>query len=266
MKAAIFVNFSKDGAQKIFKDVKKQLKKLKIEFFENDPNAYKKCDVVLIIGGDGTIIHHAKMAAYCDKPVIGINAGRIGFLSSIEKWELQKLSCLISGDYTVEKRMLIKVEYDNNTYRCLNDAVISKSFASRMLDIDVELKCGSMSSRADGLIAATPTGSTAYSLSAGGPLVEPDLPAIILTPICSQWSSSKSIVLSSNNAVKIGVRSPENTQAMLSIDGENAIEVENDKQVIISQDNQYFVKFIKISDNGFYDVFAQKQKSGDTND
>ena len=135
-----------------------------------------------------------------------------------------------------------------------------------MLDIDVELNCGSMSSRADGLIAATPTGSTAYSLSAGGPLVEPDLPAIILTPICSQWSSAKSIVLSSNNAVKIGVRSPENTQAMLSIDGENAIEVKNDKQVIISQDNQYFVKFIKISNNGFYDVFAQKQKSGDTND
>ena len=97
-------------------------------------------------------------------------------------------------------------------------------------------------------------------------MVEPDLPAIILTPICSQWSSAKSIVLSSNNAVKIGVRSPENTQAMLSIDGENAIEVKNDKQVIISQDNQYFVKFIKISNSGFYDVFAQKQKSGDTND
>lgn len=266
MKAAVFVNYSKDDAEAIFKKVKKQFKKLNIEIFENDPNSYNKCDAVVIIGGDGTIIHHAKMAAFYDKPVIGINAGRIGFLSSLEKWELDKLSCLITGEYTIEKRMLLKVEYDNNTYRCLNDAVISKSFASRMLDIDLSLNSGSMSYRADGLIAATPTGSTAYSLSAGGPLVEPDLPAVILTPICSQWSSAKSIVLCADNVVKIKARSPENTRAMLSIDGENAIEVKNDKEVVISKDNEFFVKFIKICKNGFYDVFALKQKSGDNND
>ncbi|MBQ0111454.1 MAG: NAD(+)/NADH kinase, partial [Oscillospiraceae bacterium] len=259
-------NFTKSGAKEILESTLSQLEQLKIEYTQNDENSYNDCDVVIIIGGDGTIIHHAKKAAFFNKPVIGINAGRVGFLSSVEKWELNKLSCLKSGEYQIEERMLLHVEYNGKTYNCLNDAVISKSLASRMLDLDVSVNSGSMSYRADGLIAATPTGSTAYSLSAGGPLVEPDLSAIILTPICSQWSAAKSIMLSQNNIIKIKVRAPENTLATLTVDGESAIEVENDGEVVISKENDISVKFIKISNSGFYDIFATKQKSGDNND
>lgn len=165
------------------------------------PNAdalIRESDVTVALGGDGTIIHTAKRAAICGRAVLGINGGRLGFMAGLEADELERLSALIRGEYTVEKRMLLDIvvqtgEGGGTRYSALNEAVVSRGSLSRMIELEVSNRGERVARyRADGVIVATPTGSTAYSLSAGGPVIDPALRCLLLTPVCPHSLHSRS--------------------------------------------------------------------------
>ena len=158
-------------------------------------------DMVVTIGGDGTLIHSAEKALTLDKPIVGINSGRLGFLTELEQNELDNLQQLVDGKFEIQERMVLAVDHyhrsgERDHYLAVNDAVISKEdMNARVADIDVVLRSGYVNGyRADGLIFSTPTGSTAYSLSAGGPIVCAGMQAIIVTPICPHSLFFRSMV------------------------------------------------------------------------
>ena len=162
--------------------------------------AIRGADMAVAVGGDGTIVHVAKAAAQADCPILGINGGCLGFLAGVERNELDELSRLLKGDYIEEPRALLQVSVQRGsqqqTYYAMNEAVISRGGLSQLLDLRVTsdgrdvLRC-----RGDGVIIATPTGSTAYSLSAGGPIVDPAVDCMVLTPICPHTVASRASVL-----------------------------------------------------------------------
>ena len=272
MKIAIIINSSKQNALPIAKNSIKVLSDfgasilLTEEFKDLYENAviteeralYSKADILVVIGGDGTIIHSAKKAAEYSKPVLGINAGRVGYLAGLEGNELDKLKNLITGDYKIKNRMLLSVKVGENEYFSLNDAVISKGPLSRMIDITATLDGEHISYRADGLIAATPTGSTAYSLSAGGPIVDPDLDSIILTPICPQSLYARPILITPNEKIEISVTPPEDTGAYITIDGEQVLPILERQKVTVERANNMRVGIIELQKGVFLNALADK--------
>lgn len=265
MTVIIHSNFSKLHTKEILCKVEEILKSRNVDILYDDDTeeSIKKCDFIITIGGDGTIIHHSKNAAFYNKPILGINAGRVGFLTELEKDELHLIEKIIDGNFSIEKRDMLKIQLNDNVFYCLNDAVISKGAASRMIDISVELNDDIVTYRADGLITATPTGSTAYSLSAGGPIVEPNISAILLTPICAQKAFAKSIAINLDTTVKINVNCPDNTEAYLTIDGEASVKLNNTDKVIICKEDSYFVNLIKIRNKSFYNKISEKLMAGE---
>ena len=271
MKIGIITNFSKKSASALFMEATKILLSGGVKIFApknsnkvqnvtylEENELFEVCDIIIVIGGDGTIIHNAKRAAMLGKSVLGINAGRVGFLAGLEDSELSKLSTLISGEYSTEKRMLLKVRYKNFEYYCLNDAVISKGNLSRMIDISASINGECISYRADGLIAATPTGSTAYSLSAGGPIVDFRLESISRTPICPQSLYTRPILVSSENNIEVSALAPKGTDVYLTVDGEQSILVEPNETIEITKEENFFVRLIKLNDGSFLTALSEK--------
>ncbi|WRS28139.1 NAD(+)/NADH kinase [Oscillospiraceae bacterium MB08-C2-2] len=159
------------------------------------------CDVLISVGGDGTILRTVKAAIPYGKPVLGINTGRIGFLTQLEEGELEDLALLVRGEYSLASRMMLKARIEGSCgedfqYHALNDLVITRIDSNNIADMVVTAQEGRVSSfRADGLIFSTPTGSTAYSMSAGGPILDPSLDAIIMTAICPHAAITRPMVL-----------------------------------------------------------------------
>lgn len=221
------------------------------------------CDVVLALGGDGTILHAAKAAAQQDKKVLGINCGRLGFTAGLEADELELLSALRSGAYTIDRRMLLEVvvsgSRDDASYLCVNDAVISKGALSRMIDITARFDADTvMQYRSDGLIVATPTGSTAYSLSAGGPVMDPSINSILVTPICTHSFFNRPMVLNPESSVCVTVQERGDTEAYLTIDGERAIRLHGSMSVTIRREQVKTANLIKIKNDGFLQILHTK--------
>ncbi|MBP3415185.1 MAG: NAD(+)/NADH kinase [Clostridia bacterium] len=229
----------------------------------------KQCDFMLVLGGDGTIIHSAKHAAQADKPLLGINAGYLGFTANLETSELDEVLKLLDGDYTIEERMLLKISvYDKSDNfidetECINDAVVSRGSASRIIDINVELNGHSSSNyRADGVIFATPTGSTAYALSAGGPIIDPSVGCIELVPICPHSLLSRPIIYSADSSLKVTFPKRHNAsgpkcEAFLTVDGEKVYSL-NDGEAVLIRKSDIYAKFIKINKSSFSDILQQK--------
>ncbi|MCI8360529.1 MAG: NAD(+)/NADH kinase [Clostridiales bacterium] len=225
-----------------------------------DEQIYAQADWVICIGGDGTILHTAKRAAMEDKPVLGINAGRVGFMAGLEKDELEKLALLPAGRYELETRMLLQADVpaQRKTFYCLNDAVLSKGALARMIDISVDVGGEQLSYRADGLIAATPSGSTAYSMSAGGPILDPSIESIILTPICPHSLFSRSILLSAGARILLSAAGSGGTEVYLSVDGEEACPLSPDAAVEIRRAGDRSVSMIKLKRDSFYQTLSRK--------
>ena len=225
---------------------------------------YKIADIIITIGGDGTIIRYAKRAAQDKKPVLGINAGRMGYLANLEQNELSLISKLKTNDYFTEKRMMLSVsvlENGNviNEYTALNDAVISSGFISRIIDISATVGGDSINYRADGLIISTPTGSTAYSMSAGGPIIDPLTQNICITPICSHSLSAKPILMGAENVISIKAFSKKRTDIFLTIDGRKATQIRPYTELIIKKSPEY-VRLIRLNDRSFYKTLSYKFK------
>ena len=231
-----------------------------IIFFGSEYTMLKSCDMVLTIGGDGTIIHAARKSAPLDKPLLGINTGRLGFVAELEPNELDMLQRIAEGNYSVEKRMMLKVTCKNNDFYAMNDAVISRGSLSRLIDIDVSLaedRGYICSYRADGLIVSTPTGSSAYSLAAGGPVVEPTMKCIVMTPVCSHSLFARPVVFSHKSQLAVSASCDDNTQVYLTLDGAKTLTIARSDMIYITS-SKIETKLIKLKDKSFYKVLNDK--------
>lgn len=278
MKISIFPNFNNDGVLQTCEEICKELDKLGVEYsvakcnesdetgtlplFFDTNELIENCDIVIVVGGDGTTLNVAKAASLHNKLTLGINAGRLGFMSGLERDELSLLNRLVSGEYEVEKRMMINArlmsENGIQDFICLNDAVITRGDLARLIDVTVKSDGRVITkNRADGMIIATPTGSTAYSMAAGGPVVSPDNSCFVVTPICPHSLVNRSIVFSSDKELEITVENDKNNTSYLSIDGEKSVTVTKNSKIIISK-SEYVAKLIKIKPDSFYEILNKK--------
>ena len=219
------------------------------------------CDAVIAIGGDGSIIHAAKLAAIKQKPILGVNAGRLAFMAGLEDNELHLLSRLIEGDYSLDKRLMLKtgIIRDNevvNCDYCVNDTLVTNKEKQRMTAIDVALD-GKMfnSYLCDGVLVSTPTGSTAYSLSAGGPIVDPELESILLTPLCPHSLVDRSLIFRPDAVIT--VESAEDCPLCISNDGTEPVKIAPGCKAVISR-AEFTANFIRIKSDNFIDILYKK--------
>ena len=225
-------------------------------------------DAVICFGGDGTILHMAKTATRYGIPILGVNIGTMGFMAELESSELEDLARLTKGEYTLDRRMMLDVTVRRDRdiifhELCLNDAVITKGAVARIVHLSVRcdgiqvMECGG-----DGVVVAAPTGSTAYSLSAGGPIVEPDAKNILITPICAHDMGSRCIVASMNRLITVELTRNARRNAFLSVDGGKALKLNmGDLTSIRCSDKE--IKLIRLKNRSFYDVINTKFRSNE---
>ena len=219
--------------------------------------------MVVCLGGDGTILHIAKAATRHGVPILGVNIGTMGFMAELESSEMEKMSKIAHGEYSLDTRMMLDVTVQRDRdiiYHdiCLNDVAITKGSVGRIVQLNVKcdgvtaMECGG-----DGILVATPTGSTAYSLSAGGPIVEPDARNIIITPVCAHDMISRSMVMSEKRNVTVQMVQNVRRNAFLSVDGGKAIRMNMGDVAIIKKSNLE-TKLVRLNDRSFYEVLNSK--------
>ena len=223
-------------------------------------------DAIICFGGDGTILHMAKTATRNNMPILGVNIGTMGFMAELEATELDQLKRLASGEFSIDNRMMLDVTVHRDRDIifhdiCLNDAVITKGGVARIVHLSVQCDdVQAMEFGGDGLIIATPTGSTAYSLSAGGPIVEPEAGSILITPICAHDMGSRCIVASDKRVIKVGLTHNARRNAFLSVDGGKALKL-NMGDIVTVKRSTYQTQLVRLKDRSFYDVVNLKFKS-----
>lgn len=225
--------------------------------------ALSKADILVCFGGDGTILHAAKDAEVYDVPILGVNTGSVGFMAELEYSELSQLGKLASGRYAVETRMMLDVRVVRDGREifsdiALNDAVVTKGAVARVVDLSVYGDKVLISDFAgDGVILSTPTGSTAYSMAAGGPIVEPTAENIIFTPICAHALHAKSFVLDSQRLVSVQLSKNGRKTAFLSVDGGKAVRLLGGDRVEITRSNHQ-TRLVKLTGRSFYEILSHK--------
>jgi NAD+ kinase len=224
---------------------------------------YQTIDLLIILGGDGTLLRAAKYTSEYDIPILGINFGRIGFLTDLEKNNISLIETIFNGNYLIDERAMIDASITKNgeslkTFRALNDVVISRGNFSKMIDLDLYIDQAHFSElRADGLIICTPTGSTAYSLSAGGAVIDPTSELIGITPICAHTLKSRPLIVNQNRKIKIKHREAINDLSYIAVDGDFAIPFEMNCDVDIKISDKK-VKLIRIINRNFYAILKEK--------
>ncbi len=222
------------------------------------------CDTVITVGGDGSMLQAAKRIVDYDKPILCINAGRLAFMAGLERNELSLLKKLIDGDYEIDNRMLLDAKLMRQgeviaNHHCINDTVLCRGRKVKITDINITCDDRMINTyRADGIIVATPTGSSGYSLSAGGPVINPSIEAIVVTPICPQSLFARPIVFSSENRIEIACdpKAP-NKELVLSFDGEDVIDILPDDVISISK-SEKSASFIRIKNDNFFEILNSK--------
>lgn len=223
--------------------------------------------VVICFGGDGTILHMAKAATRHGIPILGVNIGTMGFMAELESSELSLLARLADDDYTIDKRMMLDVTVHRDRDIifhdiCLNDAAITKGAVARI--VHLQLNCDgtqAMECGGDGIIVSTPTGSTAYSLSAGGPIVEPDANSMLVTPICAHDVASRCMVVSEKREITVQLSKNARRNAFISVDGGKALRM-NIGDVATIRKSPLVTKLVRLKNRSFYDVINMKFKNG----
>jgi NAD+ kinase len=226
------------------------------------------CDLLVVLGGDGTLLSVARAAKGREIPLLPVNVGGLGFLTAISVDELfPELERLLQGELRCGRRKLLKVEVYREgevlaEYQALNDAVLAKSSIARIIDVDTyvddQFVCGF---KADGLIIATPTGSTAYSLSAGGPIIYPSVPAICLTPICPHMLTNRPVLVAESSVIKAISRGPDES-VYLTIDGQVGNPIRQG-DTVICRSSESSLLLIRPPKLQFFDVLRQKLKWGE---
>ncbi len=222
-------------------------------------------ELLICFGGDGTILHASKAATRVGVPVLGVNIGTMGFMAELESSELGELARLAKDDYTLDERMMlhVKVVHEGQVILeddALNDAVITKGAVARTIQLGV--RCDNvemMSFMGDGLILSTPTGSTAYSMSAGGPIVEPSAQNFIITPICAHDMMTKAMVTSAERRITVEIGRIGRKNAFLSVDGGRAVRLNTGDTITITR-SRYVTKLVRLNNRSFFDIVKNKLK------
>ena len=224
-------------------------------------------DLILVLGGDGTMIATARMLGDTEVPVIGVNYGALGYLAEFRTEELlSALESILAGHYKVEPRVMMSVELRRGEEsitknRILNDVVINKSALARIIEIEAYLNGQFVNSfRADGLIVSTPTGSTAYNLSAGGPVIYPSMSAVVITPICPFTLSNRPIVVPDDSLIE-GRLMTEKEEVALTLDGQVGFPLQAGDRVVISKSRTTF-NLVQPANRNYFDVLRDKLKWG----
>lgn len=281
-KVGLVVNSRKPLSGELLKDLKKWFQERDIEAvvlkkigekFEVDSNdcvnveLLKELDMIITLGGDGTLLGTARLTVGAEIPILGINFGHIGFLTDVELADLfTSLERILSGDFDVEPRMMLKAEVlrQNSSieqFHALNDVVITKGPLSRIIALETYLKGEYLATyRADGLIIASPTGSTAYSLSAGGPIVSPKLNVIILTPICPHSLYSRPIILDDDQVIEIVLKS-DSHEVMLTVDGQVGFRLQDRDKILVHKAN-FATNLIRLHKRSFFELLRHKLQEG----
>lgn len=231
--------------------------------FKNTQEELKSADMLICFGGDGTILHAAKDANACHVPVLGVNLGSVGFMAELEQGELSMLSRLAAGKYAIEERMMLDVVVRREgkmvySELALNDAAVTKGAVARVVDLEVygdKVLISSFS--ADGVLISTPTGSTAYSMSAGGPIVEPTAENIIVTPICPHALSARSFVLGRGRTVSVKLGRMMRKTTYLSVDGGKAFRL-NGGDVVEARESKSKTQLVRVTGRTFYEILNHK--------
>ncbi|NMA83838.1 MAG: NAD(+)/NADH kinase [Epulopiscium sp.] len=237
---------------------------------------YKQVDFLIVLGGDGTILNAARQAAPFCTPILGVNLGKLGFLAEVEEAaSFDIVDRILQGQYRVERRMMLDISIISNgqllpdPFIALNDAVITKGAFSRMIDLHIYVNDEFVNMfSADGIIISTPTGSTGYNLSAGGPILHPSTEMMVITPICPHSLHARSFVVSQDDVVTIrigGERIEEGAdlfgelthEIMLTVDGQLGHRLQGQDEIIIKKSSQY-THLIKASNQSFYDILRKK--------
>lgn len=224
---------------------------------------YAESDILIVLGGDGTILEVARRAAQRGTPILGINLGRLGYMAELEHGELDQLGRLFTGDYEIDSRSMLRVELLSggelkSFCYALNDAVISNGSVSRM--IDLELSEGGVpvtTYRADGLIIATPTGSTAYSMSAGGAIVDPRVSCFCATPICPHSFIARPLIFADSSVLEVRNICVREKMLYLTVDGRMNFELYRNQVVRITKSDLQ-TRLIRLKKCGFYRKLRQK--------
>ncbi len=279
MKFCLIPNMTRENTLKVTENLLNELNKLSCKvyihislksFFEGfdfigfyeDESVIAQTDGVISVGGDGSFINAAKVAVKYKKPIICVNAGKLAYLACLESDEIHLFRSIVDGNYKTEKRMMLQVSIvgENGeiiyTSSCINDAVVSRSGVIRIMNLSVV--CDNtplIQYMCDGAIIATPTGSTAYSLSAGGPIVDPCVESILLTPVCSHSVLSRSIVLGGNSELQL--IHDNSGEAILSCDGQEAVLIPEGAKVFVKRSEEY-ATFVKIKKDTFIDILNKK--------
>lgn len=227
---------------------------------------YAEANIIIVLGGDGSILEVARRASARGTPILGINLGRLGYMAELEMSELDQLSRLFDSDYRLEKRSMLRVELLNSNRElrsfcyALNDAVVSGGSVSRIIDLELS-ENGSVVTdyRADGLIVATPTGSTAYSMSAGGAIVDPQVPCLCVTPVCPHSLTARPLIFSDTSTLEIKNICVREKMLYLTVDGRIHFEIYRNQTVRVTKAAMQ-TKLIRLKDCDFYKKLRQKMR------
>lgn len=257
IKIIVISNSTKDIGYKYTNEVLSILSQydcevMQVDFITGDVEA----DFIICLGGDGTII---RAATGNDVPILGINLGRVGYIAELESNEIPMIRRLFTGEYVLESRMMLTAEFaDGLQLNVLNEVVLSHGIISRIADI--ELRCDDNvvnRFRADGLIIATPTGSTAYSMSAGGPVIDPRLDCICVTPICSHSLKVKPLIFTPDSKLNMINKCTEESDMYVTLDGNENFKLKYNESVNITKSNRV-TKLIRMKKDGFYNILNSK--------
>ena len=213
-------------------------------------------DILVVLGGDGSLLHYAGAVSPAKIPILGVNLGRIGFLSEIAIDEFETaLGRLLAGDYTVEERMMLSCRINDRPERvCLNDFTIFKRTFSGVAQIELSINNMHINTvYCDGMIVATPTGSTAYSLSAGGPVIDQELEAILVTPVCSHTLYMRPFVAAPDAVIEARIAG----DGFVTVDGEQEMEVDQDDRIVITYTDQK-TRFVRFGHKNMFELIKTK--------
>ena len=224
-------------------------------------------DMIIAFGGDGTILHLSKTAAHKDIPVLGVNLGSLGFMAELESRELARLRGLCEGNYEIESRMMLDVSVQREgrtiySNLALNEALIARGNVSRVIRLRIDTEQGKLMDIAgDGVIVASPTGSTAYSLSAGGPVVEPTARNFIVSPICAHSVHANSYVLSPERVISVQTEKNGYKPVLLSVDGGRAFSLRSGDSVEVRR-SKFDTKLVRLGKRSFCEILQKKMLGG----
>lgn len=225
---------------------------------------YSKSDFIIVLGGDGTLLDTGRKAAKFGTPLLGINMGTMGFLAAADGSEANEtIEKVLNGEYKIEKRLMLEAEILSDTdspkqYKAVNDVCITRGVFTKITEYNIYVNEEYLATfRADGIIISTPTGSTAYNLSAGGPVLKPDIACMVITPICPHSLHSRSIVVSADDAVRIEASFGSNGDIIMSMDGQTSV-ILNNGDIINVRKSESSMNIIKTNKRSFYEILRKK--------